>query len=248
MGIHVNVKGDTGARGLQGEQGTAGAGILWHGAWSDAAIYVQFDGVEYLGSSYISKKNENNENNLPTDTAWWDLWVAKGTTGAKGDTGEKGATGDTGLAGAGITWQGEWNSGTAYSEFDGVQYLGSSYVANTSVGNTNKVPTNVSYWDLWVSKGDTGAEGVKTLAIKTGDYTLTTSDDIIICNKTTAMTITLFVGTGLTRKIRTIKNINTGVVTISLLGDTIDSQASQAISQWESISLVDTAANTWVIV
>jgi hypothetical protein len=48
--------------------------------------------VGWLGSSYVSKQ-DNNANHVPTDTGWWDLWVAKGD---RGDAGIQGLPGDAG--------------------------------------------------------------------------------------------------------------------------------------------------------
>lgn len=83
--------------------------------------------------------------------------AASTVPGPTGSTGPAGATGPTGVAGAGVSWKGAWNSGTAYVLNDGVQYLGSSWIANAS--NTNKVPGTDVQWDLWVQKGATGATG-----------------------------------------------------------------------------------------
>ena len=58
----------------------------------------------YQGSSYISRQ-DNNTNNLPTDTNWWDLWVEKGdtgSTGAAGTDGEDGAPGPNMIVAAGV--------------------------------------------------------------------------------------------------------------------------------------------------
>jgi hypothetical protein len=98
----TGVQGPVGPQGLEGEQGEPGlpgAGVAWQGEWSDAATYSQNDGVSYQGSSYISRQ-DGNANHLPTDTAWWDLWVAKGDAGDQGPQGEQGVQGDTGATGA----------------------------------------------------------------------------------------------------------------------------------------------------
>jgi hypothetical protein len=94
-------QGLQGLQGLQGPQGIPGlpgAGVAWQGEWSNATTYSQNDGVGYQGSSYISKQ-DGNVNHLPTDTAWWDLWVAKGDTGDQGPQGEPGIQGETGDTG-----------------------------------------------------------------------------------------------------------------------------------------------------
>jgi len=65
--------------------------------------------------------------------------------------GIKGADGD-------ITWKGEWNSGTTYTQNEAVQYSGSAYVCLQ--GNTNLIPSsNTSAWSVMVLKGETGPAG-----------------------------------------------------------------------------------------
>jgi hypothetical protein len=85
-------KGDQGVQGVKGDTGLPGAGVAWKGEWSSSTVYSQYDGVGYLGSSYVSRQN-GNTNHVPTDTNWWDLWIAKGDTGAAGAKGDKGDTG-----------------------------------------------------------------------------------------------------------------------------------------------------------
>ena len=84
--------------------------------------------------------------------------TAVGAKGEQGDTGETGATGATGTS---LRNLGTWSSATAYvnnaSYTDLVYYNGSYYACKVS--NTNQVPTNTTYWDLIVSKGDTGVAG-----------------------------------------------------------------------------------------
>jgi hypothetical protein len=101
------VQGVQGLQGPQGETGLPGAGIAWQGEWSNSTAYGTNDAVGYQGSSYVSKQ-DGNTNHVPTDTAWWDLWVAKGDAGdtgpqgmqgIQGATGATGATGDTGATG-----------------------------------------------------------------------------------------------------------------------------------------------------
>ena len=81
--------------------------------------------------------------------------------GPQGDTGITGPPGDTGATGTSLRNMGTWSSATAYvnnaSYTDLVYYNGSYYACKVS--NTNQVPTNTTYWDLIVSKGDTGVAG-----------------------------------------------------------------------------------------
>jgi len=78
--------------------GAAGAGVDWQGAWDSETTYETDDAVSYNGSSYISNQ-DSNTNHLPTDTDWWDPWVAQGNTGPTGPTGATGEDGSTGATG-----------------------------------------------------------------------------------------------------------------------------------------------------
>ena len=101
------LQGLQGIQGIQGEKGDTGLpgiGVEWVGEWDSAVLYAKYDAVGYQGSSYISRQN-NNTNNLPTDTNWWDLWVEKGdtgSTGAAGTDGEDGAPGPNMIVAAGV--------------------------------------------------------------------------------------------------------------------------------------------------
>ena len=57
----------------------------------------------------------------------------------------------------GIAWKGTYDADTTYAIQDGVTYLGSSYV-NIQAG-TNHLPTDTAYWQVVMSKGDTGSQG-----------------------------------------------------------------------------------------
>jgi hypothetical protein len=76
-------------------------------------------------------------------------------------------------------------------------------------------------------------------------YTILATDYTVVCNKATDFTVTL--PTATVGQVFNIKNINTGVVTVSLAGDTIDGEASQTIDQWECLVVQCSAANTWII-
>lgn len=67
----------------------------------------------------------------------------------------KGDPGDPGTPGAkGARWRGSYSGVTSYLIDDLVSYAGSGYICIlASVGN---LPTNATYWQLVVAKGDTG--------------------------------------------------------------------------------------------
>jgi hypothetical protein len=78
-------------------------------------------------------------------------------------------------------------------------------------------------------------------------YSVAADDDVIYGNRGTAQAFTLPAATG-SGKIYIIKQLGAGTVTISAAGgDTIDGDASQALSQWDAIMLQDGAANSWYI-
>jgi len=87
----------------------------------------------------------------------------------------------------------------------------------------------------------------RAVNIQTTTYTATVADEVIVCNSTTAFTVTLPVATG-SGQTYAIKNINTGAVTVSKAGDTIDGETTQTLGQWDAIQLVDVAANVWIII
>lgn len=109
--------------------------------------------------------------------------------------------------------------------------------------------------DIWVEKaGDTMTGSLKTagraraVSTKTTTYVMTTTDEVVVCNSTTAFTITLPAASGSGRTYA-IKNINTGSITVDgNSSDTIDGQTTQVLGQWDAIQIVDYAANAWVII
>ena len=87
----------------------------------------------------------------------------------------------------------------------------------------------------------------RTVRVVTISTTELTTDGVIVVNATTAKTVTLLAATGSGRT-RTVKNINTGEVTIDAAGsETIDGELTQPVGQWESIDLVDYASGKWMI-
>jgi hypothetical protein len=82
----------------------------------------------------------------------------QGVQGIQGEQGPQGIQGLPGTPGVGVEWVGEWDSATLYAKYDGVGYQGSSYISKHN-DNTNHVPTDTNWWDLWVEKGETGATG-----------------------------------------------------------------------------------------
>jgi len=97
--------------------------------------------------------------------------------------------------------------------------------------------------------GDLTLQGsfIENVVIVTDTYQILATDSTVICNKTTAFTVTL--PTAVVGKKITIKNINTGLVTLEGSGaDTIDGELNQTINQWDAIKVQCYAANSWIII
>jgi len=109
--------------------------------------------------------------------------------------------------------------------------------------------------DIWVEKAGDTMTGVLTtlgvkraITIKVADYVATTTDEVIVCNKTTAIKITLPPATG-SGQTYAIANINTGVATLDGdSSDTINGDTTQTIDQWACIQVVDYITNKWIII
>lgn len=84
-----------------------------------------------------------------------------------------------------------------------------------------------------------------TINIITDDYTILTSDETIICNKSTALTITL--PNTVVGKVFEIKNIGEGIVTVDGSGINIDEDTSLNILQWEALTIECIINNIWTV-
>ena len=88
----------------------------------------------------------------------------------------------------------------------------------------------------------------QNIAIKTDSYLISASDYFVICNKATAMTITLPAASG-SGKSYMIKSIGAGKVTIDANStETIDGELTQSLNQWDCINIVDYASGKWVVI
>jgi hypothetical protein len=86
------------------------------------------------------------------------------------------------------------------------------------------------------------------ITTKTATYNATANDDIIVCNKTTAMSINLPAATG-TGKRLTIKNINIGTVTVDAdTTELIEGELTQDLLEGECIMIIDYANGKWLVV
>lgn len=87
-----------------------------------------------------------------------------------------------------------------------------------------------------------------TVATKTSGYTVSATDELVVCNSTSAFTVTLPAATG-GGQLYEIKNINSGAITVDGNGsDTIDGITTQTLGQWDALTITDYAANAWTII
>ena len=92
------------------------------------------------------------------------------------------------------------------------------------------------------------ATAYTTFVIATATYTATANDELIVCNRTTAMTVNLPAATG-SGKRYSIANVNIGAVTVDgLLSETINGDTTQLVDQWACMDIIDYALGKWVII
>ena len=114
---------------LDGLVGETGNGTInWTGAWNVATAYVENDGVEDLGSSYIA--SAGNTGSQPP-SANWDSFVVRGDQG--------------------FDWRGPWTA-TDFVLDDLVSFQGSSYV-NILDTTAAQDPTDNTYWEVFAQSG-----------------------------------------------------------------------------------------------
>ena len=94
---------------------------------------------------------------------------------------------------------------------------------------------------------DSGIESL-TITSTTGDYTVLSTDELVVCNSTTSGTITLPSATG-SGTVYKIKNVNVGSWTVDGDGtETIDGETTQLINQYECLTLADYTSGAWAII
>ena len=167
------------------------------------------------------------------------------------------------------TWA--WNGTNGYSINSGgyyqqVQLSANNGDAQLEIGCFD--PNNGSQYNLltlkYLSKSvytlyNTLDDGMGNMVLKAGiskaiktitsNYTVLNSDSTILINSTSAINVTLPDATSLNGRIFTLKNINTGNVTVlTTSSQTIDGAASQSIAtQYSKISIQSDGTNWWII-
>ena len=89
---------------------------------------------------------------------------------------------------------------------------------------------------------------IGSIRVVTSSTTELTTDGLIVCNKATAMVVTLLAATG-SKRIRKIASINDGAVTIDAnLAETINAETTQTIGNGDCIDIQDYASGKWIII
>lgn len=148
-------------------------------------------------------------------------------------------------------FSGKLSLSTATTKGDLLAATGSAAITRLGVGSDGqflKADSSQSTGLIWAS-----ANANLTVATKTTTYTATGSDDLILCDATSAgFTVTLPAATGNTGKVLRIKKTDSSAnaVTISRAGsDTIDGATSRKIgAQSDDIIIVSDGSATWQVI
>ncbi len=130
-------------------------GVEPRGVWSGSEWYEKDEIALYGGSNWRALRT--NRNKRPgLNPADWQLFAAKGDTGAQGQRGLQGEQGEAGPAG--VTPAGEWQGEGSYETNDLVNFGGSTW--RKLPGDTNNRPdTEDSGWELFAAGGQQGDPG-----------------------------------------------------------------------------------------
>lgn len=89
---------------------------------------------------------------------------------------------------------------------------------------------------------------VRSIRTVTAAYAANSSDDVLLCSSTTAFTVTLpAVASIPLGRTFTIKNQNTGTVTVAPAAGTIDGAANVTLAQWASVTVLSNGANWFTL-
>ncbi len=182
-------QGIPGPQGLQGERGDIGPSFV-PDAFGNTADRAQYD-TKPVGFAFLDMEQGKIFFRISATAGDWSTGAAfgqgsqglqgpqgpqgipgiqgltgpqgiQGVRGPQGVEGPMGPKGETGKEGAGLVWRGLWVSTTNYFPKDVVRYLGQAYVHIGTAESINQNPaSNTAVWDLVVSKGDAGPQGIK---------------------------------------------------------------------------------------
>lgn len=94
-----------------------------------------------------------------------------------GPAGPQGVAGPVGPAG--LEWQGQWVSGTSYSENDAVGYNGASWFCINATSGTTSPNLDVTNWALLASQGSPGPQGPQGIQGEPGASVQKTKGNVV---------------------------------------------------------------------
>lgn len=98
----------------------------------------------------------------------------------------------------------------------------------------------------WAALATGGGGGAPNLTTQTVSYTALVADFAILMNSASATTVTLQTSSYSAKQQFRVKNISTGVVTITPSTGTIDGNASISLSQYQSVDIEFDGTNYWL--
>lgn len=110
-------------------------------AWDIGTEYQRYNFVLYNNLIYMYINAEKSTGNLPTNTTYWL---------------ELGLRGEQGAESVGLNLKYAWDSTTAYTPFDAVQYGNALWVARAD--STNAIPVEGDYWMKFIDYGEVSIE------------------------------------------------------------------------------------------
>ncbi|QWY82774.1 hypothetical protein PP641_gp034 [Arthrobacter phage SilentRX] len=115
----------------------------------------------------------------------------------------------------------------------------------------NQTASDVATLTPTVAQHNTDITNLKknrAVTTKTANYTVASTDSVIIANLATAITITLPSAVTMTAgRVFTVKNKGAGVATVASAAGTIDGAANKTLAQWAFASFISDGANWFII-
>lgn len=195
------IQGTQGTIGATGVQGSIGSSFNSRGTYNSSAVYIKYDYVDYLGSSYYWLSGTNG-NNIPPSVSW-QLVAIKGDPGSSGAVGSlsDGSKGDITVSSSGNTWLINNNSvelaniqeistnrilgrssvGQGAVEQltigSGLTLTGSILSSSGTVYSQPNEPIGVPAGTIWIDTDENVGTGWQVVS---GDYTVLIGDKLVI--------------------------------------------------------------------
>lgn len=216
--------------------------INWQGAYNNGTSYLENDGVSYLGSSYICILATAPGGHLPTDGTYWGILAQMGDPGVSGVSGSL-TTPFTAQTSVTVTHN--------FNAYPAVQVIDDNgkVIIPLEITHASTMAYTVTFTNSTSGNIVTTIGGVSTsVVIKSGDYTLTDSDDTV--KVTAAATITLPPVTGRQGKTYNIKHMATTGINVIVEADgaeTIDEVHSWTMNAKYTVMTVRCTGTEWLI-